>query len=667
MLLKDLQKLGFTKNLATVYTTLFELGEAKAGNIVRSTGMHRNLVYLALEELEEKKLVSKSQTRGVARFNVLDPTRLLGEVEEKKKLAEDIIDELKSKHKIQSQEIIIYEGLAEMQKKMLSIYESMEEGDHMNILGGTSSSWFEAMGEKNINKFLKIQEQRKFFINLIGGELDENEQKLKNKLGDFINYKIIPNVFSKTNETNILKDRVILLIFVEPFTTVEIINPAVAESFKKYFDILWDDTTQNLRGKDGVRMFFDEISNVQDVYWIGGSKDGMDNYFPELARECKKTRLEKKINWYDLLDPEADLAGVEKDSNLNDEPYYHYKYLSASVSSPHVICIYGNKVANIIWKDGGFINIIENEEIAKGYMKQFDYLWNQDVVVETGFDALHRCFYNMLEELEKEDEYFVLGASLGNNSTKIKKFYDQFHKDRIKKGVKNSMLVYKDSYDLIKKRFEMAGDQDFKISKLKKFSTILPIPMQINLYRGKTSFILYGDVPTIIYFDKKEIFDSFKGYFDYLWNQDVQTYSGKEEVYNLFNKIILDQLHSNDSEYVIGAGYGDEVTDDYVTKLFKIHNSYLIKNNIHKHVLMYEKHRDKFEKEVKKFGDKKFEYVHVRYLPDTYAFPVETHIYNDMATITYFGENPVSTVYTHSKIIENYKKQFDLLWNVAKE
>ena len=55
MLLKELQKLGFTKNLATVYTTLFDLGEAKAGNIVRSTGLHRNLVYLALEELEEKK------------------------------------------------------------------------------------------------------------------------------------------------------------------------------------------------------------------------------------------------------------------------------------------------------------------------------------------------------------------------------------------------------------------------------------------------------------------------------------------------------------------------------------------------------------------------------------------------------------------------------------
>ena len=142
MLLKELQKLGFTKNLATVYTTLFDLGEAKAGNIVRSTGLHRNLVYLALEELEEKKLVSKSQTSGVARFKVLDPVRLLGEVEEKKKLAEDIIDELKSKHKIQSQEIVIYEGISEIRKKYKELYSTITENDFWYILG-LSSKFFE--------------------------------------------------------------------------------------------------------------------------------------------------------------------------------------------------------------------------------------------------------------------------------------------------------------------------------------------------------------------------------------------------------------------------------------------------------------------------------------------------------------------------------------------
>ncbi|EKE06702.1 MAG: Transcriptional regulator, TrmB, partial [uncultured bacterium] len=624
------------------------------------------LVYLALEELEEKKLVSKSQTSGVARFKVLDPVRLLGEVEEKKKLAEDIIDELKSKHKIQSQEIIIYEGISEIRKKYIELYNTITENDFWYILG-LSSKFFEINGEKNVKEFIALQNKRKIHIKGISNHMDEHEDLYVKETKGLSEFKNVPAISKKDSEIIIVKDKVLIFIFTEPYTIIEIFNTDLVRSYREYFEFLWEDTTQNLRGEEGVKIFFDEISEVQDVYWIGGSKDGMDKYFPKLAEECKKNRLKKKINWYDLLDPEAELAGVEKGSSLNDEAYYEYKYLSASMSSPHVICLYGNKVANIIWKDGGFINIIENEEIVSGYKKHFDYLWNQEVVIETGFDALHKCFYNMLEELGKEDEYFVLGASLGNNNSEIQKFYDGFHKDRIKKGVKNSMLIYKDSYDLIKKRFEMAGDPDFKISKLKKFSNILPIPMQINLYKGKTSFILYGDEPTIIYFDKKEIFDSFKGYFDYLWNQEVQTYSGKEDINNLFNKTILEQLNSGDTEYVIGAGYGEDGMGDYVTKLFREHNSYLIKNKIHKHVLMYEKYREKFESEIKDFGDKKFEYVHTRYLPDTYALPVETHIYKDMALITYFGENPVSTVYTHSKIIENYKKQFDLLWNVAKE
>ena len=348
---------------------------------------------------------------------------------------------------------------------------------------------------------------------------------------NLINYKIIPNISSKTNETIVLKDRVILLIFVEPYTTVEIINPAVVESYRKYFDILW----------------------------------------------------------------------------------------------------------------------------------------NQEVHTESGLESMENTFYTMLDKLGKGEEYYVLGATMGPLAEKTRLFFDKFHAERIQKGIVTKMLVSEESLVELKDRFYRLGDTEYQISVLKKMPSTLPQPFQINLYKEKADIIIYGEEITIIHINKPEVYKGFKNYFDTLWNQDVQTYSGKEEVYNLFNKIILDQLHSDDSEYVIGAGYGDEVTDDYVTKLFREHNSYLIKNKIYKHVLMYEKHRDKFEKEVKEFGDKKFEYVHIRYLSDTYAFPVETHIYNDMATITYFGENPVSTVYTHPKIIENYKKQFDLLWNVAKE
>ena len=45
---QELQQIGLTPNQALVYLALFRMGEAKAGQLIRKTGLHRNLVYGAL-------------------------------------------------------------------------------------------------------------------------------------------------------------------------------------------------------------------------------------------------------------------------------------------------------------------------------------------------------------------------------------------------------------------------------------------------------------------------------------------------------------------------------------------------------------------------------------------------------------------------------------------
>lgn len=392
MLIKDLQKLGFTKNLSTVYLTLFELGEAKAGELVRRTGMHRNLVYTALDQLEETKLVTKSQTRGVALYTALDPIRIMGAVDEKKKLAEEIIEELRSKHKVKSQEVIIYEGKEEIRRKYLELYSSLNKDDYWYMLG-LSPKFFEINGQKYIDKFTDIQVKRGIRMKGVSGYIDKREDNYLARTKGLTEFKLVPGIAKKDSEISIVKDRVLIFIFTEPYTVVEIFNKDLVESYKEYFD--------------------------------------------------------------------------------------------------------------------------------------------------------------------------------------------------------------------------------------------------------------------------------------YLWNQEVRTYSGWKNVTKLFNEIILNDLKKDGgAEYVIGAGYGELGEADVnkkVDELFLEHNGYLIKNKIHKHVILYEKHRQYFEDQVKHLGDPAFTYVHTKYLPDSYDTPVETHIFKKRAVITYFGESPISTTYEHPKIIQGFKKQFDMMWNLAKE
>jgi len=45
---------------------------------------------------------------------------------------------------------------------------------------------------------------------------------------------------------------------------------------------------------------------------------------------------------------------------------------------------------------------------------------------------------------------------------------------------------------------------------------------------------------------------------------------------------------------------------------------------------------------------------------------MEIHIFNTIATITIFSDEPISIAYRDPKVIEGFKKQFEMLWGVAK-
>jgi predicted DNA-binding transcriptional regulator len=81
---KSLKSLGLARDSAAVYSTLLEFGPQKASDIVRKTHISRPLVYRALDDLEEQKLVSNSQKSGnITIFAAEDPRQLRSNLETK--------------------------------------------------------------------------------------------------------------------------------------------------------------------------------------------------------------------------------------------------------------------------------------------------------------------------------------------------------------------------------------------------------------------------------------------------------------------------------------------------------------------------------------------------------------------------------------------------------
>lgn len=108
----DLERLGLNKNEAKVYLALIFKGQATAQELVKSVGVHRNIVYDNLEKLMEKGLVSV--------------------INEKKRIfiAEKpaaIIEFLESKKSVVDKEIETAKGLIPDIDKILASQKSKQE------------------------------------------------------------------------------------------------------------------------------------------------------------------------------------------------------------------------------------------------------------------------------------------------------------------------------------------------------------------------------------------------------------------------------------------------------------------------------------------------------------------------------------------------------------
>lgn len=236
---KRLQCIGFSKNLSTVYLALHKLRFAKASDIIKETGLHRHIVYTELEKLVEKKLVSKLRQKNIQYFKMLKSERLLDAIEEQKRKAESLIEELHVHEEQHFQHIVIHEGKEEIQEAHLREYRSVP--DHSNIcIIGSSSTWYTVVGEEIRNAIFSEYRKRDLSMKIITPHIQETEEAFQADLNHRIAYRVLPGISADSTEIAILPHMVVIKIFIEPYTVIEIENPAIVRAYQQYFIQLWN-------------------------------------------------------------------------------------------------------------------------------------------------------------------------------------------------------------------------------------------------------------------------------------------------------------------------------------------------------------------------------------------------------------------------------------------
>lgn len=293
---------------------------------------------------------------------------------------------------------------------------------------------------------------------------------------------------------------------------------------------------------------------------------------------------------------------------------------------------------------------IKNPYLVEAYEQYFQLLWNQEIRVTHGDEALREAFMEMIDELRPGESYDVLGTNVGMQHKRLEHMFDEVHAYRIKKGVVANLLAYKDAAEVIETRSRRMGDPELKISHIKTLLVSPLTPMQVNLFNGKTMMVLYEPTPSVIYFDRPEVYHGFKSYFDELWSQHTLTLTGRKGIERLCEMV----LEEGKDLYLIGAnGVLLKSRPDYYKQFTQRRKERFIPL----HILAVES--------VRGTPFAKLPFSDIHYLPEGFESPMVVWVFGDYVAHALWHE-PETVFLIHDKQTASYYRQyFDALKKMA--
>jgi sugar-specific transcriptional regulator TrmB len=239
-----LQKIGLTEGEISVYLALLDLGETTTGPLTKKSGISGSKVYEVLDRLIDKGLASSIMKNNVRHFQASSPSRILDYLDEKKS---EIGKEQKEIHKIipdlilrqkktEANQVRVYTGFEGAKTAYEDAMQNLRKGEEILGWGLTEQpeSW-----EIYFNKREKFRDDKGVVHKSI---INEKYKSLYNVRKKFKNTKIrfFPKELEMPTTIEIWKNKIALFIITkENPITIVIESQAAADSFKKYFNIMW--------------------------------------------------------------------------------------------------------------------------------------------------------------------------------------------------------------------------------------------------------------------------------------------------------------------------------------------------------------------------------------------------------------------------------------------
>lgn len=237
-----LEEFGLTKNESKVYTTLLRLKQAKITAISSKSRLYTKNVYDSLEKLIEKGLVSSITEKNQKIFIAESPEKLKYLLQEKTQKLDSILPSLIGMYSLMpdTKNVSTFHGREALQKRLSDIEES--KSHIVRVFAPTELGFVENNKSHIINLRRSLKKfNRKIHLIEIDTKIARNNSKVFDKgWKGIVKRKFYP--FKKSSMVNwtVAGDLFSICLFDEEMLYIRIKSKIVSESFKEYFDALWE-------------------------------------------------------------------------------------------------------------------------------------------------------------------------------------------------------------------------------------------------------------------------------------------------------------------------------------------------------------------------------------------------------------------------------------------
>ena len=251
MTIPFLKQLGLLEKEAKVYLASLELGEATVLELAKKSALNRTTVYVEIEKLGQRGLVSSIEKGKKRYFSPIHPENLLSliiekqkrDLEEKTELFQKILPDLTAIHNLAPNKpgIQFFEGIEGLKliREMLLADKYKEISQFVNLEAVYKILPEDRLFRKKLEeKFKKEQVFSKLIYTASSPIITAPQEKLDQ-------YKFIPinQISPFYTEINVYGHKTIFGTFKEKITTLIVEDKEIANTAKIMFDLIWDSLT----------------------------------------------------------------------------------------------------------------------------------------------------------------------------------------------------------------------------------------------------------------------------------------------------------------------------------------------------------------------------------------------------------------------------------------